>query len=300
MSIDTIGKGLLSFPVTPFAGESVDVRRFAEHVEWLTGFGPAGLFAAGGTGEFYALTLHEIEVVVRTAVEAVDGRLPVMAPSGFSLPMAVDLARRAEARGASGVLLFPPYLIDGSQAGLADYVRTVCQSTGLPVIIYHRSSAQYEPDTVARLADELPNLVGLKDGVGDLDLLGRIISTAGEHLMYIGGIPTAEMIAVPSLALGVSTYSSAIFNFLPTFAMRFYNAVRAGDAEYIRRAMREFLIPYSRIRSREKGYAVAIVKAGMTVVGRTVGPTRAPVSPLRDDELELLRRLVAGPGSELA
>ncbi len=200
-NIAEIGDGLLSFPATAFRDGAVDLETYGQHVDWMTSHGAAGLFSAGATGEFYAMSPDEIESVVRVAVAAVAGRLLVYAPAGFNATIAIDLARRAESVGASGLLLFPPYLVETSQEGLAEYVRAVCSSTALPVVLYNRGNARYEPGTVARLCDTIPNLAGLKDGVGDLDHLGRVIATVGDRLIYIGGIPTAEMIAVPSLSM---------------------------------------------------------------------------------------------------
>jgi 5-dehydro-4-deoxyglucarate dehydratase len=93
--------------------------------------------------------------------------------------------------------------------------------------------------------------------------------------------------------MGVTTYSSAIFNFLPKFAQEFHAAVRRRDREEVFKRLREFVLPYIEIRNRQKGYAVSIVKAGMRVIGRPAGPVRTPLTDLHDDEIEALSRLVA-------
>jgi 5-dehydro-4-deoxyglucarate dehydratase len=172
------------------------------------------------------------------------------------------------------------------------HVKAVCEATSLGVIVYHRANAEYSVGAVERLADECPNFVGFKDGVGDIEFMTRLYATLGERLLYIGGLPTAETFALPYLQLGVTTYSSAIFNFVPEFALAFYDAVRAGDRDEVYRRLREFVLPYLDIRNAGKGYAVSIVKAGMTAVGRTAGPVRPPLIDLRDDELAALRALI--------
>ncbi|MFJ8975910.1 dihydrodipicolinate synthase family protein [Streptomyces sp. NPDC102282] len=86
--------------------------------------------------------------------------------------------------------------------------------------------ATYSADTLARLADSCPDLIGHKDGIGGIDAMTRIHTRLGERLTYVGGPPTAEMFALPYLELGVTTYPSVIFNFLPDFTLEFYGAVR--------------------------------------------------------------------------
>lgn len=290
-----LAAGLLSFPVTHFTGDlAFDEDGYRAHVAWLASHPVAGLFAAGGTGEFFSLTVDEVERVVRAAVDAAPEGLPVLAPSGYGTATACDLARRAERAGADGVLLFPPYLTVAPQAGLVAHVRAVCAATTLPVVVYGRANAVYSPGSLAELAGTCPNLVGYKDGVGDLELMTRIRARLGDRLTYIGGLPTAETFAAPYLRLGVSTYSSAIFNFLPGFALDFYDAVRAGDDARVRRGLDGFVLPYTRLRDRGSGYAVSIIKAGLRAVGRPAGPVRPPLTDLDDGERAELAALVAG------
>src|SRR3984885_15767925 len=137
----TIGAGLLSFPVTHFtrAGE-VNEASYRSHLAWLLDFEPAGLFAAGGTGEFFSLTLDEFSAVVKAAVSEVAGKLPVLAGCGYGTAMAIQFARAAEAAGADGLLLFPPYLVNADSEGLIAHVKAVCDSTRLGVIVYNREN----------------------------------------------------------------------------------------------------------------------------------------------------------------
>ena len=109
----------------------------------------------------------------------------------------------------------------------------------LGVIVYNRDNAIIDDATLARLCERCPNLIGFKDGVGDIELMTRIYARLGDRLIYIGGLPTAETFALPYLEMGVTTYSSAIFNFLPKFAQEFYAAVRRRDhARGLRRSAR--------------------------------------------------------------
>ena len=289
---DTLGTGLLSFPVTHATADlQFDEDAYREHVAWQSSFPAAGLFAAGGTGEFFSLTPDEVPRVVRAAVGAA-GDTPVLAPAGYGTAQAVGMARDAEAAGAAGILLLPPYLTEAPQEGLFEHVKAVCAATSLGVIVYHRANGKLTYDTTARLADACPNLIGFKDGVGNVDLMTKVYARLGERLLSIGGLPTAETYALPYLEMGVTTYSSAIYNFAPRWALDFYASVRARDAAAVYRKLDEFVLPYIEIRDRRAGYAVSIVKAGVRAVGRDAGPVRPPLSDLTADEFDELKTLV--------
>jgi 5-dehydro-4-deoxyglucarate dehydratase len=290
-----IGAGLLSFPVTHFTDAlAFDERAYREHIDWLLEHKPAGLFAAGGTGEFFSLTLEEFSTVVSAAVEQTDHRVPVAAGCGYGTAMAKQFAQAAETGGADGLLLLPPYLVNADPAGLAAHVEAVCASTKLGVIFYNRDNAILHEGSLERLCARCPNLVGFKDGYGDIELMTRIYARMGERLMYIGGLPTAETFALPYLEMGVTTYSSAIFNFLPEFAQNFFAAARKRDHAEVFKQLRDFVLPYIDIRSLHKGYAVSIVKAGMRAIGRPAGPVRPPLTDLDASETDTLKKLIAG------
>jgi len=288
-----IGGGLLSFPVTPFKPDySFDEATYRANMDWLCGYEVAGLFAAGGTGEFFSLTPAEVIQVVAVAVDETRGRVPVLAGSGYGTAIAREIAIGAEKAGADGLLLLPPYLTHSEQDGLAAHVEAVCASTRLGVIVYNRDNAILKPDTLARLCDRCPNLVGYKDGIGDIELMTRVFSEIGDRLTYIGGLPTAETFALPYLDMGVTTYSSAVFNFVPGFATQFYAAVRCRDHKAINAGLKDFILPLIAIRNRKRGYAVSMIKAGMKVIGRDSGPVRPPLTDLTEQELAEIRALV--------
>ena len=295
-----IGEGLLSFPVTHFdQNRALDIRSYSEHLEWLLSYKPAGLFVAGGTGEFFSLTLMEFSQIVKAAVTQNRRRTPVIAGAGYGTAMAIEFVRAAEAAGADGILLLPPYLVIPEQAGLAEHISAVCASTRLGVIVYNRDNAVVDHATLERLCNRHPNLVGFKDGVGDIERMVRIHSRMGDRLTYIGGLPTAETFALPYMELGVTTYSSAIFNFIPKFALQFYTAVRNRNHDAVRAAQRDFILPYIEIRNRRRGYAVSIVKAGMRAVGRPAGPVRPPLIDLTSEETAKLANLIADASMDL-
>jgi 5-dehydro-4-deoxyglucarate dehydratase len=289
-----LGGGLLSFPVTHFDAQlKFQEEPYREHCAWMLERELAGLFAAGGTGEFFSLRPEEVAAVVRAAVAETNGKIPVIAGCGYGTAIATDLAQSAEKEGADGVLLLPPYLMNSTQDGLAAHVEAVCKSTSLGVIVYNRDNAILNEDTLEKLCARNANLVGFKDGVGDIELMMRVYARMGDRLTYIGGLPTAETFALPYLEMGVTTYSSAIFNFMPEWALSFYKAVRARDRETVMNGLRDFVLPYITLRNRGRGYAVSIVKAGMTAIGRGAGPVRPPLTDLTAGELSELKALIA-------
>ena len=253
-----------------------------------------------GTGEFFALTPSEVESVVRAAVKETAGRVPVIAGCGYGTAIAVDLAQAAERAGADGILLLPPYLVTPKEEGLIAHIEAVCRSTSLGVIVYNRDNAVLNDRGLEMLCDRCPNLIGYKDGVGQIELMTRIHARLGDRLTYIGGLPTAETFALPYLEMGVTTYSSAIFNFMPEWALQFYRMIRARDREGVLRELRDFVLPYIAIRDRGRGYAVSIVKAGLDVIGRPAGSVRPPLTDLLATERAELKALIEAQQARLA
>lgn len=287
-----ISSGLLSFPVTHFnADYSLNLDSYGSHVQWLAGFEAAALFAAGGTGEFFSLAPKEIADLTRAAKEA-SGAVPIIAGCGYGTALAKDIAQGAEKAGADGLLLLPHYLMTVPQEGIYQHVKAVCDATGLGVILYNRANLVANADTIARLADVCPNLIGFKDGTGKTDLVRHITSKLGDRLCYIGGMPTHELFAQGFNGIGLTTYSSAVFNFVPALAVRFYKALRANDDATMAQILDEFFFPFTQIRDRQAGYAVSTIKAGVELIGRTPGPVRPPLTDLTAEEKEMLKVLI--------
>ena len=294
-----MGSGLLSFPLTDFdADGNFNERGYVERLEWLAPYGATALFAAGGTGEFFSLTGDEYPAIIKTAVDTCRGKVPIIAGAGGPTRFAIACAQAAEKAGAHGVLLLPHYLTEAGQEGLAAHVEAICRSVKFGVIVYNRAQSRLMPETLAKLAERNPNLVGFKDGIGDIELMSSIYMRMGDRFAYLGGLPTAEVYAAAYKALGTPVYSSAVFNFIPKTAMAFYEAVRTDDMATQHRLLRDFFMPYLAIRNRGHGYAVSIVKAGAKLVGHDAGPVRAPLTDLKPDEMDELDRLIKALGPQ--
>jgi 5-dehydro-4-deoxyglucarate dehydratase len=212
--------------------------------------------------------------------------------------MAIALAEEAQKLGADGLLLLPPYLTESSQQGLKAHITAVCRSTRLGVIVYSRANMRIKAETLQQLADDCPNLIGFKDGVGDIEEILKIKALLGDRLAYINGMPTAEIFAGAYGGMGISVYSSAIFNFIPRSAMVFNRAILDNDQAAVHQFTRDFLVPYGLLRSRQPGYAVSIIKAGADIVGRGAGRVRPPLSDVTPSERAELAALIERLGPQ--
>jgi 5-dehydro-4-deoxyglucarate dehydratase len=294
-----MSQGLLSFPVTDFDAQgNFNAKSYAARLEWLAPYGASALFAAGGTGEFFSLTGDEYPGIIKTAVDTCKGKVPIIAGAGGPTRFAIACAQEAERLGAHGVLLLPHYLTEAGQDGLIAHVEQVCKSVKFGVIVYNRNACKLTPESLAILAERCPNLIGFKDGIGDIELMSSIYMHMGDRFAYLGGLPTAEVYAAAYKALGTPVYSSAVFNFIPKTAMDFYHAVARDDLATQHHLLREFFMPYLKIRNQYAGYGVSIIKAGARLVGHDAGPVRAPLTDLKAAEMQALDALIKKLGPQ--
>ncbi|MGM7697648.1 5-dehydro-4-deoxyglucarate dehydratase [Microbacterium sp. A84] len=294
----TIPDRVLFFPVTAFdAADRIDVDLVEQHVSERVEHQPGAVFSACGTGEFHALSAAEYAVTVAAAVRGTAGRVPVLAGSGGPLGHAIDCARSAQEAGAEGLLVMPPYLVQGPQAGLVAYVERIAEATELPLIVYHRGAAQFTPASIDTLLRN-DRVIGVKDGVGDLALAQRFVRDAaalpGESLFF-NGLLTAEMTQAAYSAIGVPLYSSAVFAMAPDISVAFFQALRGGDTAKQHVLLDNFFAPLIELRDETPGFAVALVKAGVRLGGLPVGGVRAPlVDPTAEQTGRLERLLETG------
>jgi 5-dehydro-4-deoxyglucarate dehydratase len=231
----------------------------------------------------------------------VAGRVPVYAGTGGSVAQAKIFAKVAAEAGADGLLLLPPYLVEMREEGLIAYTRAVTGVTDLPVIVYNRNNARYTEASAVEVA-QLPNVVGFKDGTGDVDQVARIVRAvtdalepSGEAFQFFNGLPTAEVSQQAYRAIGVPLYSSATFAFAPELALAFYEALERDDEAVVAALLREFFHPLVRLRDTVPGYAVSLIKAGVTMEGVEAGGVRPPlIMPAPEALAELAQMIKAG------
>ncbi|MGN8027445.1 5-dehydro-4-deoxyglucarate dehydratase [Microbacterium sp. 22242] len=291
--------GILFFPVTPFdAADRIDEELLAAHVSAGVAHGAGGVFPACGTGEFHALSASEAATVVRTAVAAVDGRVPVIAGAGGPLGHAIEVGRAAAEAGADALLVLPPYLVGAAQAGLISYVQRIAEASGLPVIVYHRANAQFTPESMRILARD-PRVIGFKDGAGDIgvaqSIVRAVIEEGRDDFAFFNGLLTAELTQGAYRGIGIPLYSSAAFAMAPEIATASYRAYADGDETRRLALLDGFYRPLVALRDETPGFGVALIKAGLRLGGLPVGGVRAPlVDPTPEQEQRLAGILAAG------
>lgn len=289
--IKTKLRGVLGFPVTPFGPDlKLDLEALEQNVDLMAQYPFCAVVAAGGTGEIYSLGVDEIVEVVRTTVQAVRKRMPVIAGVGFNTPIAVTLARRLEKAGADALLVMPPYYINAPREGLYDYYAAAGAASDLPVIIYNRDWAVFSPEMVARLADRMPSLAAWKDGQGDARKYHRIMTQVGERLAWLGGI--GDDCAPAYFAIGVQAYTSSISNIAPELSLALGRAGISKDFQQLDELVRKYVHPLYAIRDRNRGYEVAVMKHAMEILGLKAGPVRPPLQNCTEAEIEEIRGLM--------
>ena len=290
---------VLFFPVTPMDDRgSVLPDLLDEHLSSRLDHEPGAVFIACGTGEFHALSLREYELVVGRGVVVTAGRVPVVAGTGGPLGHAIECATAAERLGADALLVMPPYLVTGPQHGIVAYVEAIAAATALPLIVYHRGTAQLSVASVEALAGN-PRVAGFKDGVGDIALAQEFVLAAGRSgrtdLQFFNGLLTAELSQRAYRAIGVPLYSSAVFAMAPEIANAWFDAYSANDEERVEQLLDGFYAPLVRLRDTTPGYAVALIKAGLVLGGLAVGGVRPPlVDPGVEHREQLARVLERG------
>lgn len=227
-----------SYPplVTPFRGGSVDFEAFAALVERQVKEGSHGILACGTTAEATSLSAEERAELFRTAVRTCAGRRPVVAGAGSAcFEETCELVAQAERAGVDAVLVVTPYYVRPSQAGLVEYFVEVARRTALPLLVYHipgRAAVSVTGETVAKIAERAPNLVGIKHAAPDLDLVSELLQRVSPEFRVFCGL---ESLSLPMLAVGAAGLMNAVGNLVPARVAALCEAVFAGRLDEARR-----------------------------------------------------------------
>ena len=226
-----------SFPplVTPFRDGKVDFNKFAELAERQVQRGSDGIVVTGTTGEPSSLSMEERIELLKVAVSTVGGRIQVIAATGSaSYAETLRLTTEAEAAGADAALVVTPYYIKPSQRGLVDYFVALGRRVKLPLMIYHipgRAAVSIKAQTVCRIAEQIPNLVGLKHADQNLELITELLVGLGPDFRIFCGV---EALSLPMLILGGSGLMNAAGNLAPDRVASLYAAVQKVDLKSAR------------------------------------------------------------------
>ena len=209
-------KGSIVAIVTPFKNGKVDEQKLKALVEFQIKNGTSGIVPCGTTGESPTLSMQEHERVIEIVVEAVKKRVPVIAGTGSnSTQEAIELSVHAQKVGADAVLLVSPYYNKPTQQGLYLHFKAIAESIKIPIILYNiasRTGINIEPQTIARLASDCKNIIGVKEASGNLDQMSRIKSLCGQDFDLISG---DDALTLPLLAIGGVGVISVVANIVP-------------------------------------------------------------------------------------
>ncbi|MFH5181833.1 5-dehydro-4-deoxyglucarate dehydratase [Paenibacillus sp. TAB 01] len=285
--------GILGFPVTPMEQDgSLNEKALEANIRFLLDNGLSAIFIGCGSGEFHAVSPSEYRTMVEIALSAAKGSVPVYTGVGGNLSHALELAKLSEELGADGYLILPPYLIEPEQEGLYQYLNAIIRSTSLNAIVYQRDNCVLTLPTLQRLL-ESPQLVGFKDGLGNMEMNIEFTQTIGDRLGWLNGMPMAEVTMPAYVNLGFRSYSSAISNYIPHISKLFYDALLQQNQALVNELYLQVILPISRIRRQRKGYAVSLIKAGMEIIGLPVGTAvRPPLIPVEKEHYRQLEQIL--------
>jgi 5-dehydro-4-deoxyglucarate dehydratase len=283
--------GVISFPCTPFKKDlSLDLDGLRKNLRLLLQHPVSAIVAPAGTGEIHSLSPVEHLAVLKTTIEEVKGRVPVLTGAGFNPPIAAEQARQAAAAGANGILAFPPYYQSSDDEGVLAYYRGIGEATPLGLIIYSRDWFAPSPSLVEKLAQQIPNLIAWKDGQADLRRYQMIRQHVGDRLSWIGG--AGDDMVPGYYTMGIRTYTSSIANVAPKLSLRLHDLASAGYSAELTKLMDDLVIPLYALRAKRKGYEVSVMKAMMDLIGMVGGPVRPPLAELRPEELKSVQATI--------
>lgn len=287
-------RGSLVPLVTPFHRGQIDESRFLQLVEWQIDSGSHGLVIAGTSGEPSTLSLEEREHLVEIAVKAVRGRVPVIAGTGTnSFSETLRLTRFARRVGADAALVVVPYYNRPSQEGLYRHFRGVADEIDIPIIIYNipgRTAINMEPHTIARLARDCRNIIGVKEANKDFEHVNRVLHLCGRNFLVYSGI---ELLCFPMLAIGGAGHVSATANVLPREVARLYDLTAAGKWEAARE-LHYYLLPMNDALFLETNPVP--VKTALGLMGKIDPEVRLPLVPLASENVEGLKQVMESYG----
>jgi len=288
--------GVIPPLVTPMHPDgSLNLAAMPTLVEAMLDAGVHAVFTPGSQSEAYALSADERAQVIDAALEAVNGRVPVIAGSGaITTRDAIAHSQRAARAGVDALSILTPYFITPSQDEIYAYYADIAAAVSLPILGYsnpQRAVVKIAPATLGRLARDIPHFIGVKDSSGDVAETAAIIRACPpEFKVFVG----RDTLIYPSLCIGAAGTVALTVNVAPRLAVGIYEAFQAGDHARAR-ALQERLSILREGLPRFGSYPVW-VKEAMALQGLPAGPTRKPILPLRDDQRAELRALLVSVG----
>jgi len=273
--------------VTPFKNGSVDENALKNLIEFQIDNGTHGIVPCGTTGESPTLSHEEHEYVIELTVKTVKKRIPVIAGTGSnSTEEAIRLTKFAEKVGADAVLSVVPYYNKPTQEGLYLHFKEIASQARIPVILYNipgRSGVNMTPETIARLAKDCKNIIGVKEATGSLQQASKILYLCGMDFVLLSG---EDAINFPLLAIGGKGFITVTANVAPKDVAELYNAYTRGEFNQARE-LHYKLLPLNEAMFIETNPIP--VKEALSAMGKIKGEFRLPLCPMSLGNLEKLR-----------
>lgn len=270
-------KGSIVAIVTPFKNGLVDVEKLRELVEFQIENGTDGIVPCGTTGEASTLDYDEHLLVVRTVVEQVKKRVPVIAGTGSnSTAEAIELTQLAKEAGVDGCLLVTPYYNKPTQEGLYLHYKAVAEAVAIPQLLYNvpgRTGVNLLPETVARLAS-ISNIVAIKEATGSLQQGSEVLALCGDQIDLLSG---DDFITFPMMACGAKGVISVLANIMPKAVADLTDAFFAGDLATARRLHLETLKISNAMFMESNPIPV---KTALGLMGKCSDELRLPLAPM--------------------
>jgi 4-hydroxy-tetrahydrodipicolinate synthase len=285
--------GIVPAMVTPFRqDERIDFSAWERIIDLMIASGVDGLLAAGGQGEFFALSEEERMVALRFVRQHTAGRLPVYGNVGcVTTRQSVELAQRAQAEGIDYAVVITPYYLKPSADELVEHYCEICRSVRIPVLAYNipeRTGVDLNLDALRRIAARCENFVGLKDSSGNLEQLPELVATGRDRpfAVFMG----RDHMILPALKLGCVGAVTACANVAPRLFADLYRTYREGNLAEAARLQ-------ALVDPLRQAFALhtfpAVVKEAMAMAGVPAGPCRKPVGPMPEPAREKLAAVLS-------
>lgn len=281
-------KGSIVAIVTPFKNGKVDEKKFRDLIEFQIKNGSSGIVPCGTTGESATLSFEEHDRVIEITVEQAKKRIPVIAGTGSnSTEEAIMLTRHAAKAGADASLQVSPYYNRPTQKGLYEHFKTIAESVDIPIILYNiasRTGVNIEPETIAKLANDCKNIVGVKEASGNLDQMSRIKAFCPSNFDLISG---DDSLTLPILSIGGAGIISVVANIVPKDVAALVAEFEKGNLK-IARQIHYKLLPLIKAMFIETNPIP--VKTALGLMGLCEPDLRLPMCEMLPENLEKLKK----------
>ncbi len=286
--------GAFSALVTPFHKGHLDEARYREFIEWQIQEGIDGLVPCGTTGESATLSHEEHERVIEVCIDQAQGRVPVLAGAGSNnTAEAIRLTQFAKKAGATAALHITPYYNKPTQEGLYLHYKAIAEAVDIPLVLYNvpsRTGCNLLPATVARLANELPNIVGIKEATANLTQVSEVVELCPASFCVLSG---DDFTVLPLMAVGGCGVISVTSNIMPKKMAGLCAAFKEGNLEKARQYHFD-MMPLNRLMFVETNPIP--VKTALALMGKMNSEVRSPLCPLSASNVELLRQALQDAG----